>query len=73
MIPLKEEASLLRNFLPWSFATLTLLSLNVLNQKSQGSFFYLQRVELSFQFETQMSSNNDVIDALNILARKESW
>ena len=29
----KEEASLLRNFLPWSFATLTLLSL-VLTQKS---------------------------------------
>ena len=33
-IPLKEEASLLRNFLPWSFADLTLLPLNVLNQKS---------------------------------------
>ena len=30
-IPLKEEASLLQNFLPWSFATLTLLSLNILN------------------------------------------
>ena len=29
-----DEASLLRNFLSWSFATLTLLSLNVLNQKS---------------------------------------
>ena len=26
-----------------------------------------------FQFETQMSSNNDVINILNILARKESW
>ena len=33
-IPLKEAASLLRDFLPWSFAALTLLSLNVSNQKS---------------------------------------
>ena len=30
-IPLKEAASLLPNFLPWSFAALTLLSLNVLS------------------------------------------
>ena len=33
-IPLKEAASLLWNFLPLSFAALTLLSLIVLNQKS---------------------------------------
>ena len=26
-----------------------------------------------FQFETQMASNNDVINVLNILARKEPW
>ena len=33
-IQLKEAASLLRNFLPWFFATLTLLSFNVFSQKS---------------------------------------
>ena len=57
-IPLKESASLLRNFLLWPFAALTLLSINVLNQKSQ---------------DCKMSSNNDVINVLNILAGKESW
>ena len=69
-IPLKEEGSLLRKFLPWSFATLTLLSLNVLNQKSWDSFYFQRALIFNLR---HMSLNNDVINVLNISARNESW
>ena len=57
-IELKAAASLLQNFLLRSFAALTLLSLNILSQKSYDSFFKSPQ----FQFETQVARNNDVIN-----------
>ena len=47
---------------------LTLLSLNVLGQTSQDSFLYLFKEPSQFQLKTQMCSNNDDINGLNVKA-----
>ena len=70
-IPLKEEASLIWKFLPLSFATLTLLFFNVLNQKSWYRFFYLQRAYI-FNLRPKCLQIPMLLTVLNILARKES-
>ena len=47
-----------------------LLSLNVLDNHKIASSASKEPVS---QFEAQISLNNDVINVLNILERKESW